>query len=52
MRLLAAGFSWWHVLPPDLNHAGQRRAGEVSRSRAGHLGTMRNQADAVQAASS
>jgi hypothetical protein len=35
--LLVAGFSWLYVLQPDPEHAGQRRAGELSRSGAGHL---------------
>ena len=34
--LLAAG-SWLYVLQPDPEHAGQRRAGELSRSGPGHL---------------
>ena len=35
--LLLAGFFWLYVLRPDPEHADQRRAGELSRSRAGHL---------------
>ena len=35
--LLVAGFSWLYVLQPDPEHAGQHRAGEPSRSGAGHL---------------
>jgi hypothetical protein len=45
--LLVADFSWLYVLQPDLKHAGQRRAGELSRFRAGHLVTMHNQTDAI-----
>jgi hypothetical protein len=37
MRLLVVGFSWLYILQPDPEHAGQRRVGELSRSRAGHL---------------
>src|SRR5260370_10854980 len=35
--LLVAGFAWLYVLQPDAEDAGQRRAGELSRSGAGHL---------------
>jgi hypothetical protein len=35
--LLVAGFYWLYLLQPDAEHAGQRRAGELSRSGAGHL---------------
>lgn len=45
--LLVADFSWLYVLQPDLEHAGQHRAGELSRSGAGDLGTMHNQTDAI-----